>query len=72
MSLPVVGFLPRRFFLCFTQNLPKLEIKMSPPDLKDSLISSGKISTVSIDFLRVYSFLLYHSLDNVGFGEGAG
>jgi len=54
-SSPVTGFLPRRFF--FTQNLPKPEIKTSPPDSKDCLMSSSNISTVSIDFLRVNPFL---------------
>jgi hypothetical protein len=54
ISSPVAGFLPRRLFFFFTQNLPKPVINTSSPDSKDRLMSSSSISTVSIDFLRVY------------------
>ncbi len=54
MSSPVAGFLPRRFFFFFTQNLPKPEINTSSPFSRDRLISSKTISTVSKAFLWVY------------------
>jgi hypothetical protein len=50
-SFPVAGFLPFRFFLFFTQNLPKPEINTSSPDSRDCWISSSSISMVSIDYL---------------------
>ena len=53
-SSTVAGFLPRRFF--FTQNLPKPEINTCSPVSSVRLISSGNISTLSIDFLRVNPF----------------
>jgi len=55
-SFPVAGFLLFRFFLFFTQNLPKPEIITSSPDSSSDLMSSSKVSTVSIDFLRVKPF----------------
>jgi hypothetical protein len=38
ISFPVAGFLPRRFFLFFTRNLPKPEIITSLPDSRVDLM----------------------------------
>jgi hypothetical protein len=72
MSVPVAGFLPRRFAFFFTQNLPKPEINTSSPDSRDCLIRSSNISTVSIDFFTGESISFCHYVDNMGFSEGAG
>ena len=53
MSMPVAGFRPFRWFFCFTQNLPKLEISTSSPDSRVRLMSSRTASTVSLAFLRL-------------------
>ena len=46
----VVGFLPLRFFLFFTQNFPKPEIKTSSRGSRYRLMSSSNISIVWCTF----------------------
>jgi hypothetical protein len=53
MSLPVAGFLPLRSSFCFTQNLPKPLIRTSSPDSRVFLMSSRRVSIVSVAILRV-------------------
>ena len=72
MSLPAAVLLPRRSDFFLTQNLPKPEINMSSQGSRGCLMNSSNISTVSNRLFTGVPVLLYHGVDNIGFGEGAG
>lgn len=53
----MAGFRPFRLAFCLTLNFPNPVNSTSSPDSRDCLMSSNNISTISIDFMRVYPLL---------------